>query len=80
MRVRLEEMLERFGMTPYRLAKESGGRISLAAAYRLHQNGGHFEMISAPVLQALCDVFGKGPSEILEWNRPKGRARGASNR
>ena len=34
-RLRIPELLEEHGLTPYRLSKRSGGRISLSTAYRL---------------------------------------------
>lgn len=57
-------------MTAYELAKASGGRISLAAIYRLKKSGGRVRYIDARMLEAMCDVFGVDPAELLEY-RPK---------
>lgn len=55
MRLRVPELLAERNMTAYAMHKASGGRISLSMAYRLAK--GTFGMISADVLEALCDVF-----------------------
>lgn len=72
MRLRLPELLPD-GMTPYRLAKESGGRISLSTAYRLVRLEGRLANFDADMLAALCDVLGASPAELLELDdrRPK---------
>lgn len=73
MRLRVPELLAERGMTAYRLSKESGGRISLTAAYRLAR--GEFAAVSAEVLDALCDVFEiDDPGPLFER---KGRRRAA---
>ena len=64
-------------MTAYRLSKESGGRISLTAAYRLAR--GEFAAVSAEVLDALCDVFKiDDPGPLFE--RPAKREKAAHGR
>ena len=55
MRLRVPELLAERKMTAYAMHKASGGRISLSMAYRLAK--GTFGLISADVLEALCDVF-----------------------
>ncbi|HEY4303019.1 MAG TPA: helix-turn-helix transcriptional regulator [Gemmatimonadaceae bacterium] len=55
MRLRVPELLAEKGMTAYELAKRSGDRISLSAAYRLAR--GEWRAISSDVLDALCDVL-----------------------
>jgi len=63
-------------MTPYRLAKESGGRISLSTAYRLVRLNGRLATFDAGMLAALCDVLGAKPSELLELVPEKKGKRG----
>lgn len=56
-RLRVGDLLEERGMTAYQLAKKSGGRISLSAAYRLAEgNAGTFPP-SWVMLETLCDVL-----------------------
>ena len=55
MRLRVPELLADRDMTAYAMHKASGGRIGLSMAYRLAK--GTFGMISADVLEALCDIF-----------------------
>ncbi|HXE58500.1 MAG TPA: helix-turn-helix transcriptional regulator [Gemmatimonadales bacterium] len=64
--LRVQELLRARGMTPYRLAKASGGRISLSSAYRLARADGRFSCIRASVLEALCDIFSVGPGDVIE--------------
>ncbi len=65
MRVRLPELLG--DMTPYRLAKDSGGRISLSTAYRLVRMKGRLANFDSDMLAALCDVLKVQPGELLEF-------------
>lgn len=66
LRLRLPELLEDRGMTPYALARASNGRISMSTAYRLTRLRGRVETFDRDVLDALCDVFGVEPGELLE--------------
>jgi DNA-binding Xre family transcriptional regulator len=66
MRLRLPELLKERDMTPYGLAKESGGRISLSTAYRLTRNKGKVRYLDTELLETLCDVFEVEPGELLE--------------
>lgn len=43
-------------MTPYQLAKASGGRLSLSTCYRLAR--GDVDSISTETVSALCEVLG----------------------
>jgi hypothetical protein len=62
-------------MTAYAMHKASGGRISLSMAYRLAK--GTFGMISAEVLEALCDIFGiDDPGPLFARERPLARRPG----
>jgi transcriptional regulator with XRE-family HTH domain len=56
-RLRVGDILEERRMTAYQLAKQSGGRISLSAAYRLAEsNSGTFPP-SWEMLEILCEVL-----------------------
>jgi len=73
MRVRIPELLEQRGLTPYSLARSSGNRISLSAAHRLARAEGRVKLFSAELLEALCDVLNVEPGELLEREAPKRR-------
>lgn len=75
-RLRIVELLRRRGMTPYALAKESAGRISLPMAYRLVRARGRFVTVKATVLEALCDVLSVAAGDLLE-SEPR-RLRGSA--
>lgn len=61
-------------MTAYELAKASGGRISLAAIYRLSKQGGRARYFDAKLLDAMCDVLGVEPGELfVRDGRKRGR-------
>ena len=64
-------------MTPYALAKASGGRISMSTAYRLVKLKGRVQNFDADMLEALCDVFAvKSMDQLLERDTAKRRGRG----
>ena len=65
MRLRIDELLRKRGLTAYALAKASKGRISLPMAYRLLRRRGRFTTIKSEVLDALCDVFDVTPGELF---------------
>ena len=64
MRLRVKELLSKKGITAYRLAKDSKGRLSLPAVYRL--TTGTFQTIRSEAMDALCDVLGVEPGELFE--------------
>jgi DNA-binding Xre family transcriptional regulator len=66
MRLRVPELLAARGITAYQMAKQSEGRISVSQAYRLCEDEGRFGFVSAEILDALCDVFGVSPGDLLE--------------
>jgi DNA-binding Xre family transcriptional regulator len=74
-RLRLPELLEAKGLTPYHLSKKSGGRISLSAAYRYVRLSGRIKSFDGEVLEALCDVLGVEPGELLERDAKRKRAK-----
>jgi hypothetical protein len=74
-RLRIPELLEERGLTPYYLSKLSGGRISLSTAYRLVRLRGRVRRFEADLLEVLCEVLGlKDPAKLfeLEGNRTPG--------
>lgn len=75
-RIRVPELLETRQITPYRLHKLSGGRISLSTAYRLNRLKGRLKMFDRDLLDALCDVLGVGPSDLFEREK-RSKAKGA---
>jgi hypothetical protein len=71
-RLRIPELLEEHGLTPYHLSKRSGGRISLSTAYRLVRLHGRVRRFEADMLEVLCDVLGvKDPGKLFELEGAK---------
>lgn len=66
MRLRVPELLEERGLTAYEVAQRSGGRIDPSTLYRLIRQRGRVERLSTPLLEALCDVLGVSPGDLLE--------------
>lgn len=70
-RLRVGDLLEERGMTAYQLAKQSGGRISLSAAYRLAEdNAGTFPP-SWAMLEILCQVLTVDICDLFHRTPPK---------
>jgi DNA-binding Xre family transcriptional regulator len=74
-RLRIPELLDEKDITPYHLAKQSGGRISLSAAYRYARLKGKVRSFDGVVLEALCDVLGVEPGELLERDAKRKRGK-----
>jgi DNA-binding Xre family transcriptional regulator len=74
-RIRLHELLKSSGKTIYAVAKASDGRVSTSALYRLKKEQGRARYFDATMLEALCDVFGVGPGDLLERDTPAKRKR-----
>ena len=72
-RIRLPELLELRGLTPYELSKRSDGRISMSTAYRLNRRKGRSHTFDAEMLETLCEVLEVEPGELLERDAPKKR-------
>jgi hypothetical protein len=71
-RLRIPELLEEHGLTPYHLSKQSGGRISLSTAYRLTRLKGRVKTFDADLLEVLCEVLGiKDPGKLFELEATK---------
>ena len=68
-RLRLPELLEERDLTAYEVARRSGGRIDASALYRLVRQRGRVARFSAPLIDALCDVLGVAPSQVLARSR-----------
>lgn len=66
MRLRVRELLTRRQMTPYKLAVLSEGRISLSTLYRILRADGYASTFESKLLDAICDVLGVEPGELLE--------------
>lgn len=68
MRLRLPELLDEHDppLTPYQVAKRSKGRISVSTIYRLTQKRGRVKLLDGSLMEALCDVLGRTPGELLE--------------
>jgi DNA-binding Xre family transcriptional regulator len=71
MRLRIPELLDAKGVTPYALSKRSGGRVSLSTVYRLVERRGDLQTFSSDLLDTLCDVLEIGPDELFEREAPK---------
>ena len=86
MRLRLTELMRESKTikTPYAIATASGKRISLSTIYRINRSNGVVANFDAELLEALCDVFGVEPGELLERTKApkptKGAKRGARAR
>lgn len=65
MRLRLPELLKLRTMTPYQLAKASGGRLSMSVVYRWQRAGGKFGQLERDQLEALCEVLEVTPGELF---------------
>lgn len=73
MRLRIPELLAEKETNAYRVARDSGGRISMSTIYRLKKARGRLDMFSNDVCQALCDVLKVTPGELFESDKSKRR-------
>ena len=71
-RWRVAALLRQRGWTAYRLAKEAD--LSFRTAYRVAQDGA-VPRIDAATLEALCDLFGAVPGDLIERVGPLKRSR-----
>ena len=74
MRLKLPELLEAHGHTPYTFARAvaATGRVTEAAAYRLVKDRGVVASFHAEMLEAMCEVLDVEPGKLLERERRKG--------
>jgi len=63
-RLLVSDLMEKRGMTAYRLAKDSGGRIRQRTAYRLAQ--GEKAALYPEEIAALCDMLDVEPGDLFE--------------
>jgi DNA-binding Xre family transcriptional regulator len=70
-RLRTPELLKQRKLSAYRLAKDSGGRISMSVAYRLARPTGGEKAVAFDVLAALCDVLKVSPNELFSRDDEK---------
>ncbi|OLC98740.1 MAG: hypothetical protein AUI88_03195 [Gemmatimonadetes bacterium 13_1_40CM_3_70_8] len=68
LRLRLRQLLEARGMSPYGLAKFTG--LSLNTIYRLSRPNGRFRLIRADTIERLCGALRVTPSELFEYEKP----------
>jgi hypothetical protein len=69
MRLRFNELLREHGLTPYKFARRSKGRVSASTAYRLARENGQVDMVSLDVLEALMDICGH-QCQLFTSSRP----------
>jgi DNA-binding Xre family transcriptional regulator len=63
-KLRVAALMRERDMTAYRLAADSGGRISQRTAYRLA--GEEKAALYPEEIAALCDIFDVEPGELFE--------------
>jgi DNA-binding Xre family transcriptional regulator len=66
MRLRFPEIFAEHKLTAYEIAKRSEGRVQASTLYRLARRRGKVDLISADLLETLCDILGVGPERLLE--------------
>lgn len=71
MRIRYPELLKDSGLTSYRVAKNSNGRIKPATIYRLKKGKGWLPTFDNDMIEALCDIFQVEPGELWERDKKK---------
>lgn len=71
MRLRIPELLEERGLTPYFLVQQTEGKISLSTAYRYVRQRGHLATFDGALCELLCDAFGVTLCELLERDQPR---------
>lgn len=68
LRLRLRQLLETRGLTPYALARFTG--LSLNTIYRLTRPDGRFRLIRADTVERLCGALRVTPSELFSYEKP----------
>ena len=66
-RLRVRQLLESRGLSPYALAKFTG--LSLNSIYRLTGASGRFRLIRADTIERLCAALRVTPSELFEYEK-----------
>jgi DNA-binding Xre family transcriptional regulator len=67
--LRVPYLMEKAGITAYRLAADSAGRISRRSAYRL--STGEKAALYPDEIAALCDVLDVQPGELFDISKGK---------
>ncbi|HYL22328.1 MAG TPA: helix-turn-helix transcriptional regulator [Gemmatimonadales bacterium] len=67
LRLRVRQLLEMRGLSPYALAKFTG--LSLNSIYRLTQPSGRFRLIRADTIERLCGALRITPAELFEYEK-----------
>ncbi|HEV2749045.1 MAG TPA: helix-turn-helix transcriptional regulator [Gemmatimonadales bacterium] len=67
LRLRVRQLLEARGLSPYALAKFTG--LSLNSIYRLTRASGRFRLIRADTIERLCAALRVSPSELFEYGK-----------
>lgn len=66
-RLRIPELFEERGVTPYQVARDSAGRLDEGTLYRLQRQRGQLAHVNTATLQALCDYFNVPPGELFDY-------------
>jgi DNA-binding Xre family transcriptional regulator len=66
-RLRIPELFDERNVTPYQVARDSGGRLDEGTLYRLQRARGHLAHVKMSTIQALCDYFQVPPGELFEY-------------
>jgi hypothetical protein len=70
LRLRIPELLTDAGLTAWGLHKAAPGAITATMAYRLVRERGQLETFPRKTLEALADVLGCEPCELLTFDPP----------
>jgi DNA-binding Xre family transcriptional regulator len=74
MRYRLPELMAERGWTAYRVAKETGDRISISTVSRIAARKGKVGALRSNVIDALMDAFKLDDfNELMERDKPRKR-------
>ena len=68
LRLRVRQLLEARGLSPYALAKFTG--LSLNSIYRLTRPGGRFRLIRADTIERLCGALRVSPRQLFAYGKP----------
>lgn len=70
-RLRIPELFDEKGVNAYRVARDSGGRISMSTIYRIKRLRGRLGMYDPLIIEALCDVLRVTPNDLIDFERDK---------
>ncbi|MGH7511521.1 MAG: helix-turn-helix domain-containing protein [Gemmatimonadales bacterium] len=72
MRLLVQDLMEKRGLTAYTLQKAASGRISRSTAYRLAR--GEKASLRPNEISALCEVLEVDPNALFGWTRKRARS------